>query len=471
MSYLTRIDELRRAELYKRAREFAARYDPDLPSIVVIPGGMGSRLQRCTEAYDPASSPPIGQFYELWCGLGPILEGELRFLAQNERTEELDHHAIIAAGELTNIVKSYNGIFEHFDGKANVIGLGYDWRRAPVKECGYVRVFLQLIAEQVKQRDPRWPDPRRRLTLYAHSQGGLVAKLFVNELLATGENPFGWFERLVTCCTPFYGTNSHFQRYYVGEPILNRVTGGGDAVARIVASFEGTYLLLPAPRTVLGPRLAKFGLDRYPVRDFADERIECDPFDSAPAIAGRYRPEISRAHLVMAKDQFVLLDRALPAAVAAKVYHIRSDIFGDAANRNLEIQWEAVRGASYDASQGNPIRDNATLGGRGDGTVPLWSARLADTPDENVFDVKGVRHGGAAEHPCALYILSNLMQGRSVPRGPHIAEDDFDYASKARIAEIGKALRDAPPSQARARLDALPPGEYRAFVDGLRLSA
>ena len=471
MTYLARLDELRRAELFKRARDFAATYQPDLPTIVILPGGMGSRLQRCTRPYDATRSAPIEQFSELWCGLGAILNGELKSLTQNAATEEADGHPVIAAGELTNVVKSYNGIFDHFAGKANVIGLGYDWRRAPIKESGYVRVFLQLIAEQVKKRNPLWPDPRKHLTLYAHSQGGLVAKFFVNDLVDTGEDPADWFERLVTCCTPFYGTQSHFERYYVGEPLINVFTGGADAVARIVASFQGTYILLPAPRDVLRRRLAKFGLERYPVRDAVDERMECDPFDASPAIAGRLRPEVSRANLVMARDQFVLIDRPLPAAVAQRVYHIRSDSSAGQTSRTLEIRWQAVDGATYGAHLGNPIRVEQVLRGQGDGTVPLWSARLATTPDENVFDMKGVGHGGAAEHPCALAILSDLMGGIAVSHEPHVADADFEVATGARIAELGAQLHGLPVEQARLRVEALPPAEYRAFVDRLRLSA
>lgn len=470
MSYLTRLDELRRAELFKRAREFAAAYDPDLPCIVILPGGMGSRLQRCTLVHDPAQGRLIETFDELWCSLREIFGGKLGTLAQDEHTQELDRHPIIAAGELTSIVKSYNGIFDYFAGKANVIGLGYDWRRAPAKESGYVRVFLQLVAEQVKNINPVWPDPRKRMTIYAHSQGGLVAKFFVNDLVDAGEDPADWFQRLVTCCTPFYGTSTHFQRYYTGEPLLNVFTGGADAVAKIVASFQGTYILLPAPREVLRPRLTQFGLSRYPVRDLDDERIECDPFDPSPAVASRYRPEVSRAHLEMARAQFILLDRPLPPVVSRRIHHIRSDCSGQI-DRTLEISWRAVDGATYRACQGNPIRLDSSRRGQGDGTVPLWSARLAATPEENVIDMLGVEHGGAAEHPCALSILSRLMLGVPVGRGPYVAEADFDYASGARISTLAAELRALPVEAARLRVEALAPDEYRAFVDRLRLSA
>ena len=60
MTYLNRIDQLRRAELAERARIFAQGYNPDLPTIVILPGGMGSRLQRSSRTYDPVAFPPIG---------------------------------------------------------------------------------------------------------------------------------------------------------------------------------------------------------------------------------------------------------------------------------------------------------------------------------------------------------------------------------------------------------------------------
>ncbi len=469
MSYLTRLDELRRAELLKRARDFANNYNPDLPSIVILPGGMGSRLLRCTTVYDPASTPEIEEFSELWLGLWPVLKGELSALVQDQFTEEVDQHPIIAAGELSSIVKSYDGIFQHFADKANVVGMGYDWRRAPIKECGYVRVFLQLIAEQVQQQHPGCTDPRRNLTLYAHSQGGLVAKLFINDLVDAGEKLSDWCKRLVTCCTPFYGTSSHFPRYYVGEELINSFTGGPDRVARIVATLQGTYSLLPAPREVLLPRLAALGLTRYPVRDFDNDGMECDPFDSAPAIAGRFRPEVPRAHLVMAKEQFTRIDSPLPPEVTQLIYHIRSDSSGKhGGNTDLELRWQAVNGAKYAASNGNPIGDNFDHGGRGDGTVPFWSARLATTPPENVFDIIGVKHGGAAEHPLALEIMTKLIQGEKIADGPQQAHADFDYATPDRVTAIGTELQKAPDPQ--AYLNALPPDEYRAFVDNLRLA-
>jgi hypothetical protein len=163
----------------------------------------------------------------------------------------------------------------------------------------------------------------------------------------------------------------------------------------------------------------------------------------------------------------MLIDRSMPAKISKRVYHIRSDISASAGT-NLEIRWKAVTGASYAASQGNPITDNSDAGGRGDGTVPFWAARLASTPQTNVFDVIGVKHGGAAEHPTILDILWKLMQNAPVAAGPHVVAKDFAYASPARVAAIGKNLRAAQNPQ--QSLDNLSAGDYRAFVDNLNLA-
>lgn len=67
MNYLHRIDQLRRAELFKRAAEFAAIYKPELPTIVILPGGMGSRLQRAFE--------PFLQLRQFTVGAGSSVRG------------------------------------------------------------------------------------------------------------------------------------------------------------------------------------------------------------------------------------------------------------------------------------------------------------------------------------------------------------------------------------------------------------
>ena len=46
MGYKATVDLLILKELQRRAQELSRTYDPDLPSVVLVPGGMGSRLVK-----------------------------------------------------------------------------------------------------------------------------------------------------------------------------------------------------------------------------------------------------------------------------------------------------------------------------------------------------------------------------------------------------------------------------------------
>jgi len=433
MSYLAQIRRHRLQELLARAEAFAARYDASRPSLVIVPGGMGSRLLR---------QPPGAPAYELWLDLAPVMRGELERLAMDEETQERDRVPVFPSGELSSVVKSYDGVWEFFRFRANVAGFGYDWRRSPEHEAEYLEIFLDLFKNAVMDRG--FSNPLPNTTLYAHSQGGLVAKLFVERILKKGDDAGAWFSKLVTCCTPFYGTYSHLSRYYVGEPLANIFTGGADAVARIGLSMEGPYILLPAPRSILERNLERLGLQRYPVRD-RDTDTAVDPY----AAQSRFRPEASAAFLARAAHQFAAIDREMPPHAAMRTFHFRSDIRGGPAGReNLELTWKNIQGKSFSAeNEANPVRSNELEGGKGDGTVPWWSARLAATPDSRVFDFYGVEHGGAAEHPAMLDLLWKLMRNEAVSTGPHFAPEA--PSSLMLTDAVARELAAAPDPNAR----------------------
>jgi len=457
MSYARIVDELRQKELELRAAAFAAAYDPQLPSVVLLPGGMGSRLLRSTAPYIAGTPFTNTAFYELWLDFAAAIRGELREIAMTEYGEDVGGHPIVASGELSSIVKKYEGVGGFFRGKANCIGLGYDWRCAPESEYMYLRSFLRRIARKVEDRG--YADPRRTLTLYAHSQGGLVAKLFLNDAVERGENMSAWCERLITCCTPFYGTGSHLSRYYVGEPFANIFTGGAAAVARIVAAVKGPYLLLPAPERVVGPRFAALGLARYPVRDADDRDIECDPF--APSMRERLPDFAVNDYLTAARLQFSRIDAPLPPDVTRRIYHIRSNINPDGAEP-FEMYWKA------DARGDDPLTHNGAAGGLHDGTVPFWSARLATAAAENIFDLTGVPHAGAAEDATALKVVWDLMNGRTVPAGPQIPAPAASSGDVRRVTALLAQVKAGtrPPEDVYA----LPPNDFRTLVDGFTLA-
>ena len=75
----------------------------------------------------------------------------------------------------------------------NYTEFGFDWRREIRTAAGYLRTFLRMIREKVTARGLENPLPE--LTLFAHSMGGLVGKLFINELIDDDENTEDWFYR------------------------------------------------------------------------------------------------------------------------------------------------------------------------------------------------------------------------------------------------------------------------------------
>jgi hypothetical protein len=103
-----------------------------------------------------------------------------------------------------------------------------------------------------------------------------------------------------------------------------------------------------------------------------------------------------------------------------------------------------------------------------DGTVPFWSARLATTPDENVFDLSGISHADAAENATVLGIVWDLMNGRAVPAGPRPTQPgpavgDFSRVT-ATLAQVQAGRR--PPED----LFALPADEFRTLANGFTLA-
>ena len=81
------------------------------------------------------------------------------------------------------------------------------------------------------------------------------------------------FQRFVTVGTPFYGTSSHQDRYYVGQKPLEIRYGCGK-VARIAGSLPGPYILMFADGPTMDRDGDALGLKAYPITD-ADTGQRC----------------------------------------------------------------------------------------------------------------------------------------------------------------------------------------------------
>ena len=389
---------------------FAKSYRCGQPTIVLLPGGMGSHLDRSVLAYKNDQSIPFALYDPVWMDVEMIFGRDLELLRMEETGHDAGEHIIIPTGPLQFLVNAYDGTRRFFEDLGwNYIVFGYDWRRSLEEAASQLTEFLVNLRDRVK--DLRDCDPLPTTTLLAHSQGGLVGKIFLQSISGDDGRGIGlWMDRFVTIGTPFYGTSSHQDRYYQGQSPLN-IFYGKRRVAEIAGSLPGPYVLMFADQSVLDAGTqAKLGLGSYPITDSATG-APADPYDSANF--SRYPSWVNTTALEDAVLARETIAADLPQPVADRVFHIRSGLNAATAT---ELKWDTVEGASYNPdSAPSPITGVA---GPGDGTVPFWSARLAQTLDAQIYDLaQAGDHGGLAEHPETLSVLRKLVEKGTLP-GP-----------------------------------------------------
>jgi pimeloyl-ACP methyl ester carboxylesterase len=391
-----------RSSLQARAADFAARYDPARPTVILLPGGMGSNLGRSTErfdAFDPSGSPPP-VLTPVWADIGTILARTALKLEIGAAEHDSDDHIVVATGPFDFLFKAYDGTETWARvSRFNYAVFPYDWRRTVNEAASHLRDFLKQIQSRVTKAGH--PDPLPRTTLLAHSMGGLVAKL----ALMTGGDLLSRIRSAVFVAVPFYGTWSHFHRYYDGEAMLSIVYGAA-ATARIIGSLPGPYIL-----NYLDLRLWKqdgeaLGLARYP---FVDRHtgLACDPHDTAQR--QRLPATLNFALLDAARKVRAALVKPVTAEHAPKLHFI----YGDRPDTTpAAMSWEALSPSWRPGIDPAPVFIEAL--GPGDGTVPHWSAvpaqfrapALAGQVRAIPFD-----HMSSAENSQVLDLVGTIAEG------------------------------------------------------------
>jgi len=394
-------------------------YRKDRPTIVLLPGGMGSRLLRSDERYEGRSEIPTPR-NPIWIDLGIVL-GEALKLEIDDQGRDLGKHAIVADGPLAIPgFNSYDGVKNFCDDKRwNFVTFGYDWRR-PVREAAdNLGRFLADFKDAVQERHGENPLPQTHL--YAHSQGGLVLKLFLNGI-TDGET---WFDKAFGVATPFYGTSTQQQRYYVGNEILINCVGyDGPKVVKIVGSLPGPYSLMFLPKAVFDRYGAAIGLDHYPVTEPGGGRA-LDPYD--PANLDRYLPSVQRQFLDEARRVYNEIAAPLPQGIETQFFNIGAS---GKKSTPISLSWKPLP-EGYKVGDASPVQ--AAREGAGDGTVPSWSAFHTGTPVENREELKDVDvHGGLAEHAKSLTILEKYVEGAKP--GSRVVAEAVDAAPNERYS-------------------------------------
>ena len=297
-------------------REFVNCYRCRRPTVVLLPGGMGSQLDRSLDSYIDGRTPLI-DYDPVWIDLGTIFDGQARSLLIEDSGRDRDSHVIIADGALRFFVNAYDATEQFFRDEnvnANYIVFGYDWRRPLAEAAAFLERFLKQLQARVfaKHRE----DPLPNLTLLAHSQGGLVAKIFLHNVVDIS----AWMKQLITVGTPFYGTWSQQRRYFVGESMLRAIYPASEMVS-IISSLPGPYGLMFPPRSIFDTYGAQLGLKRYPMRT-ASDGDGADPY-AVPSLS-LYPKWINIQHLYDAGQVYRTIAAPLPENVAQRVYNIRS---------------------------------------------------------------------------------------------------------------------------------------------------
>ena len=467
MTYRTARNRSIRDALGRRIEDFARRYRPGEPTIVLLPGGMGSQLDRSVRRYRRDDDLPFERYNPIWMDLGILFAGDALKLEMQASGRDLADHVVIPDGPLDFLVNAYDGterFFLHERGW-NYISFGFDWRRPVTEWASYLETFLKRLGRRVQQLKGESPLPNT--TLLCHSLGGLVAAAFLHRLAARSSfRPADidrWLRRVVTVATPYYGTSTHVRRYYKGQSPLNRLHGAPE-IARIAGTFPGPYILLYLDRTTYqrdasGLAASAFPLSRYPMREAVDETLEIDPFDSAAA--SRYPNWVSGAYLNQARRIRQLITKRLPAVMSRRMFHLRSGLMP----MSIEQKWRDVDGAQFD-----PERDaHAVLHSRegpGDGTVPAWSARLVGTPLDQIYDLQQARnHSELMEHRETLAVVTALVDQGRLPVSIRTRDERLGVA-KASIRRMNTLIDDIVAGRiARNDPRASDPAVWRRFVE------
>jgi hypothetical protein len=420
-------------------------FDPDLPTVVLLPDVMGSMLDGSRNAFD---DPEFEKYETKWVDFGISL-GDAPDLAILHQPQRPDAGMCIVrpTGPLQLLGMSPYDSTERFfrrgnPRRANYVVFSYDWRRDLREAANLLKQFLERMRAQTAGADPS-RNPLATATLVAHGMGGQVVKLFLQSELGNAqsdEEVDQWMARFISVGTPFFGCPEFQTRYYEGVPPVRSLIGGKAAMAKLVATLPGFAALLPLGLETWRALKDELKLPRYPFRDSATEE-ELDPRDPANFERYPYWIDHYRDFLIESRRVQAEIAAPLPPVVANRCFHLRSSLNTTTAT-SFGWGWLQDREHFDPTEEPTPIRAKP---GVGDGTVPSWSAVLPTTPEGNRVELRrAVHHGSLLEHPevleCIWGKVRNDFARSALPE---------DGVAKRLLEELGEAIQAVAASPAR----------------------
>ncbi len=399
MTYVQARDQEQLGTLEAAIGLFINRYqaspaNPHRQTVILFPGGLGSRLMRADAPYQSGAPGQVFNYGCVWLDCSVLAGAALNLQMQGDI--DLDDTFVVADGfvhfALADI-EPYDGFIQWCsDRNLDWFVFGWDWRRRPDLS---VQFFLNRFLPTFRQRVQAacGADPLQNCTLIGHSFGGMVVKLIMND-----PNPLvDQIKRAVTVATPFYGYAGQVHRYFEGEPKLN--FEGTERVTRVISSLRGGYVLMFLDKDTYDRDHNALAVDPeyplydYPSLDASNGAIVADAYD--PKTHGnkvRYPKNFGflSTELGPAKDAYQRVAAPLSAARNQKFFNVRGVKFvnGTAVNETINsVRWKWISKNFIPGTDPTPIRDEYVC--PGDGVIPAWSARLVTTPAGNVRTLTG----------------------------------------------------------------------------------
>ena len=104
-------EQIRKEHLLKsnsrQARFFATkRYDPNKETVIMLPGGLASQLERSKDKYKPNKKSNFENYDNVWIDLGIIFKKDANKLEITEEGRDKDDHIVIPNGPLRSFAEN-----------------------------------------------------------------------------------------------------------------------------------------------------------------------------------------------------------------------------------------------------------------------------------------------------------------------------------------------------------------------------
>jgi len=263
----------------------------------------------------------------------------------------LEHHPGGLVDEIQIVgpfrVHQYDRLLTHLQslgyeegGALNVFS--YDWRLSNLHTAMLLKQYIDQVA----------PDPSQQVDIIGHSMGGLVARLYIQELAGAGR-----VRNLVMMGTPHRGAGQVFRIVEEGWGWWkNAVAGGLTTIRDTLLSFPSVYQLLPSYKNACGWRKA----DEGPVE------AEFSSFDERAWASFNWLPNRFQTAEGKAFVSSALADAQRVATL------MQADIPSTIRQANIVTGIIDTRWKSFFHPKTGAFTGEATYAG--DGTVMEWSA-------------------------------------------------------------------------------------------------